>query len=533
MQRFLFIIISFVSSIAVVKAQQPADSAVQKIINIIHADRIGFLKTDTADFQTLAGNVKVQQGKSLFYCDSASINTNQNVLESFGHVHINDADSVHIYSEYLKYKGREKIANLNRNVKLTDGQGILTTPSLQYDMNTKIATYTEGGKIVDGKTTLTSKEAQYYEITRDVYFRKNVVLIDPQYNITTDTLLYNTASSIATFVAPTNITSDSSRKKIITTDGYYDTKNKKAYFGKRSQIQDGSTFLIADEVANDDSTGFGEARGNVIYNDTQQHVMIIANNLKSNNKEKSFLATQNPVMILKQQEDSIFISADTMYSARLTYLRKFHTIPKVLDSLPRSDSALADDDSANRFFEAYYHVKIYSDSMQAVGDSMFYSAFDSVFRLFKNPVMWARDNQVTGYTIYLFTKDKKTQRMYVFENALAINKVGSDYYNQVKGRTINGYFVDGNIDNRRAKGNAESIYYAQDEENKFIGVNHATSDIIDMYFLEKKPERIVFRSSLQGAMSPMRQVKHDEMRLKNFQWLEDRRPKTKYDIFGN
>ena len=187
-------------------------------------------------------------------------------------------------------------------------------------------------------------------------------------------------------------------------------------------------------------------------------------------------------------------------------------------------------DSTDRFFEAYYHVRIYSDSLQAMGDSLFYSAQDSVFRLFDQPVVWTRESQVTGDTIYLYTENKKPKRMYVFENALTINKVGSLYYNQVKGRTTNAYFENGNIVYSRTKGNAESIYYAQDEENKFIGVNRATADIIDMYFENRKPQRVVFRSNLVGTSYPMRQVNHEELRLRGFQWLEDIRPKSENDL---
>ena len=267
----------------------------------------------------------MRQEKTLFYCDSASINTVTNVLESFGHVHINDNDSLQIYSDYLKYLGKEKKATLTGNVKLTDGKGVLTTTQLDYDLQTKIGIYTNGGKVVNGKTVLTSKEAYYYEETRDVYFKKNVILVSPDYNIKTDTLLYNTYSGISTFVSPTEITSDSGKKKVLTKDGYYDTKNKKTFFGKRPQIFDGSTSLLADEVANDDSTGFGEARGNVIYRDTAQKITLFANHLNSNRKNNSFLATEKPVMIIQQEDDSIFVAADTLYSAKLSDLRKSRT----------------------------------------------------------------------------------------------------------------------------------------------------------------------------------------------------------------
>lgn len=522
-------------SATVVFAQPPAADSSKKRINILHADRISFVNQDSLNqFQILVGNVNIQQDRTLFYCDSASINTVSNVLESFGHVHINDGDSLHVYSDYLKYLGKEKKATLTGNVKLTDGKGTLTTKQLDYDLATKISTYNTGGKVVNGKTVLTSDQGVYYEETRDVYFKKNVVLNDPEYNIKTDTLLYNTYTSIATFVVPTVITSDSGRRKIVTTDGYYDTKNKKAYFGKRPEIQDRSTFLTADEVANDDSTGFGEARGNVVYRDTVQNVTILANHLNSNKKSGSFLATEKPIMILRQEDDSIFISADTLYSAKLSDLRKYRKVPLIIDTAAlKMDSVAVKNDSTDRFFEAYYHVKIFSDSLQAVGDSLFYSGEDSAFRLFKDPIVWARNSQITGDTIYLYTQHKKPSRMFVFENALSVEKVGKIYYNQVKGRTINGFFKDGNIDWLRAKGNAESIYYGQDEGEKFIGVNRATADIIDMYFVQRKPDRVVFRSNLVGTTFPMRQVVHEDMRLRGFKWREELRPKTKYDLIGN
>jgi hypothetical protein len=122
--------------------------------------------------------------------------------------------------------------------------------------------------------------------------------------------------------------------------------------------------------------------------------------------------------------------------------------------------------------------------------------------------------------------------MYVFENALAINKVDSLYFNQLKGRTINGYFKDGDIDWMHSKGNAESVYYGQDDANKFVSVNKAKSDIIDMYFENKKPIKVVMRSSVEGTAYPMKQVNHEELRLNGFKWQDVLRPKTKYEFIA-
>jgi len=528
----------FVSSLC---AQQPADTAPKKQIIIINAERLNYQKIDSSEFQSAAGKVIIQQESTLFYGDSVVLNKTKNMLEAFGHVHINDNDSIHTYSDYLRYLGNEKKAYLKGNVKLTDGKGTLTTPDLDYDMNTHIGIYTKNGKVISDKSVLTSKEGFYYGETKDVYFKKNVTLINPDYTVTTDTLLFNTYTNVATFTVPTVIRSGEKRK-IFTSDGYYDLKNKKAYFGKRPHIEDSTTILDANEVATNDSTRESEASGNVVYKDTAQGVTILSNNLKNNGNQSSFLATQKPIMVIKQDKDSIYLAADTFFSAKLSNLRKFRTIPVILDSLPAndsivivlSDSAKAKRDSArDRFVEAYYNVKIFSDSLQAVGDSLFYSSEDSAFRLFKDPVVWSRESQVSGDTIYLFTLNKKPKRIHVFENAISVQKVGPDYYNQVKGRTINGYFINGEMDYIRAKGNSESIYYAQDDSSKFIGVNQSTADIIDMYFADRQAQKVVFRSNLVGTSYPMRQINSEEMRLRNFKWLDMRRPKTKYDLFGN
>lgn len=535
-RRTLFAIIFLLIFCCSIIAQNPyADSSKPVNTNqilIVQALRLNYQKIDSTEYQSAAGKVIIRQEGTLFYCDSVVINKNTNQMQAFGHVHINDADSIHTYADYLRYNGSEKKAYLDKNVKLTDGKGTLTTKSLTYDVNTKIGTYTTPGKVINGKTVLTSNEGFYYGDTRDVYFKKKVVLKDPEYTLNTDTLLYNTETGIATFVAPTEIISG--RRKILTSSGYYDAKSRKTYFAGRPHIEDSTTVLDANEVAFDDSTGFSEASGNVVYKDTAQGVTILANNLKSNKKSSSFLATQRPILILKQDKDSIFMAADTFFSAKLSALREVRNIPVIRDSLPAPDSALraAGKDSTDRFIEAYFHVRIFSDSLQAAGDSLFYSMEDSAFRLFKNPVVWGQESQITGDTIYLFTTHKKPKELYVFENGLTIQRTKENFYNQVKGRTIRGFFdTSGNLEMVRARGNAESVYYAQDDLGKYVGVNQSTADMIDMFFKNKEAEKVVFRSNLDGTSYPMGQIDHETLRLEGFQWLEKRRPKSKYDLF--
>ena len=534
-----FLIVFF--TVQAARAQRPAVDTGKpegKRLEIINAERLNMQSIDSLhNFTSLAGKAIVRQDKTIFYADSAVLNEIDNTLEAFGNVHINDEDSVHTYAQYLKYLGKEKKAFLKRKVRLTDGKGELTTDELEYDVTLKIGTYLKGGKVTNKKTVLTSTEGYYYGETRDVIFKRKVVLIDPEYKILTDTLQYNTATEIATFTSPTTIYSDSGRRTIKTRDGYFDLKNKKGFLYKRSVIEDKTYTFTADDMAVDDSTKLAEFRGNAVYRgkDTAQGFDMIANNIKTDRKKDILLATLKPILLIKQGKDSILVTADTLYSARLSDLLKTRRVPVLRDTL--KSNAVIDStksDSTNKFFEAYFNVRIFSDSLQAMGDSLFYSLQDSVFRLFKSPVVWAKENQVTGDTIYLYIKNKKPERMYVFENAMAISKVdSSDYFNQLKGTTINALFDDGQIHFMRAKGNAENVYYGVDDQKKFIGVNKSTSDVIEVKFEDSKPQRVTFLRNLDGTTYPMRQVNHEELKLRNFRWLDAIRPKSKFDILAN
>ena len=389
LSAFAVLLFAFNASSSFSQSPQPTtDSTQGKKLEIIVADRYNFQKIENVgDFVSLAGNVQIRQEQTLFYCDSAVLNQALNTIEAFGNIHINDADSIHTYSQYLKYLGKEKTAYLKNKVKLTDGKMVLTTDELEYNTATHIGNYLKGGKVVNGTTILTSTEGYYYGDTRDIYFKKKVFLNDPQYKITTDTLLYNSYTQLARFTVPTKIVTD--KRVVHTSDGYYDMKNKKAVFGKRPVVDDKDYTLTADDMAFDDATGFGEAQGSVKYKskDTINPFILLANNIKSNNKSGGILATQKPLMIIKQDKDSIFLTADTLYSGKLTELKKFRTVPDISDTIysPRKPEPAKPDSNSNRFFEGYYHVKIFSDSMQAIGDSMFYSFKDSAFRLFKSP----------------------------------------------------------------------------------------------------------------------------------------------------
>jgi lipopolysaccharide export system protein LptA len=586
-------------------APPPAnDSDSVRIIQIVQGNSLRSKTVDSVTtVETIAGNVILKEGATTFICDSAIINHHTNSLEAFGNVHINQNDSINTYSQHLIYATTDRIAHLDKDVRITNKKGTLLTQNLDYDLKTNIGNYYNGGKVVNGKTTLTSSEGTYYADTKDVYFKKNVHLVDPKYDIVTDSLLYNTEADLVTFITGTYIKSPNSGN-VYTTQGTYDLKNGKAFFGNHSIIQDSTRTYSADNMAYDEKSSVAELEGNAVIKDSVHGYVIVANQIYSNKKDNSFLATKKPVLIfVGQKHDSTFIAADTLYSGivkptvnagedntpkgdslrqkrrldffsdtTLSYVgsnRNFvqpdsslktdtadqkvianslATIPidstfkndtlqrnttVQVDTLKKTTVITAFDNGPVRFFQAFHNVRIFNDSVQAVSDSLYYSAEDSIFRLFNQPIIFSHSSQITGDTIFLYTKNRTINRMYVFYNGMIINKTPEGFSNQIGGRTINGYFKDGAFNYMHVRGTpAQSIFYPRsDKDSSYSGMNRCKGDVIDTYFLDNQLNKVKFTNDVDGTMYPMSKIPDDQKFLKGYKWLDNRRPKTKFELY--
>ena len=671
---FLFFLLMMgISSYGQVSPQPNPSSDTIKEFEIIRGPSMRAIKIDSVTtLQTIAGGAIVKQGNTLFNSDSAVVNPTAHTLEAFGNVVINQGDTVHIYCQYLKYFGIEKMAYFKTKVRLTNKSGTLYTDTLNYNLQTGIGNYFKGGKVIQGKSVITSVEGTYYDDTKDIYFKKDVKLDEPQKHIRADSLLYNMQTHQSTFISKTNIKTP--EVEINTTQGNYDLNTGNAFFTSRTTVKDSSNRLYsANNMALENKTGNAQLEGNAVIIDSAGGYTIIANQIFMNKKNNSFLATRKPVLILKQKNDSTYIAADTIFSGFTTFVNNKNRVlnrdsvinfnekenkkveetilndttrnineilqneiadsaskrdhlkdtsrisernkfskpekeiitppakntllkeiypkenkrdsstikdslqkelilkenridslekkdslqkeiipnqkmdssaidsskiynPKTIDSL-RSEMKHGKDsvnksDTATRYFLAFHHVKIYNDSLQSVCDSMFISSKDSTFRLYYDPVVWSGNTQISGDTIFLYTKDKQPERMYVFESGLIVSRTKEGFFNQMSGKTINGYFVDGKIDYMRVRGTqSESIYYMQNDDSAYIGMNRATGDVIDLFFKNQELNKVIFINQIQGKMYPMNQIPEDQKKLRVFKWLDNRRPKNRAELF--
>ncbi len=468
----------------------------QTRIQIINADLMEFNDFGDRKIRTLTGNVQLEQNGVYLKCERADFDADANTVDATGNVHIQQ-DTIDIYSDKLFYNGNDRKAKLTGNVRLTDRKMTLSTSQLDYDMNTRTGYYNSGGELKSDTSLLTSQIGYYYAATRDVFFKKNVRLTNPKYLLTADTLRFNVEQKRAYFLGPTNILSDSN--KIYCERGYYDTNNEITQFSQNASLINEEQLLIADSIIYYKKTGMGYATGHVHWADTVKHNMIRSQKAVYNENSSSILATGQPVFIDAADKDTMFLKADTLYSAESAVKEK-------------------------RWFHAYHHVIIYKNNLSARCDSIYYSDVDSTFRFYKNPILWVDENQLTADTISMTMSNKQLNSFLMIKNSLVVNMVDSISYNQIQGKKMTGYFKDGEMYKLHVEGNGESIYYGEDDAKKLIGVNKAVCSNMIIAIKDNKVQRIKFLEKPTATLFPPKDAPAEELKLKLFKWLINEKP---------
>jgi lipopolysaccharide export system protein LptA len=250
-----------------------------------------------------------KQDYSTLTSDSAYFYADQNMVDAFGHVVINQGDTVHIYADKLNYNGNTKTALLTNHVIMVDKDATLTTDYFTYNTATRIGTYTDGGKLVNKDNTVVSKNGYYFAFTRDAYFRYDVVCNTPDAVIKTDTMRYNSGTRITYFYGPTIITGKD-KDNLYTENGTYNTATQQAFFGKKNLYTQKTKSLRGDSLFYDRKKGYGRAVKHVTFNDSQDKVTIKGDLGEFYKSNEQAVITQNPYMIFVTEDSSKVKAAD-------------------------------------------------------------------------------------------------------------------------------------------------------------------------------------------------------------------------------
>ena len=460
---------------------------------------------NVANAQRLIEDVIIKHQDILMYCDSAYTYEGSNRVDAFGNVHINQGDTLHLYANKVFYDGDKNFVRAIQNVKLLNKDITLYTDTLYYDLEQDIGYYDSFGKIIDSTNTLTSKVGRYYMNENIAHFMDSVVGFSEKYTMDSENIKYNTETEIIYFEGPTTI--HDSVNTIYAEDGWYNTLTGEADLKLRPEVYNDTQFLKANQIIYNKANGDGFAYGNAHLEDFENRTIVQGNYVSYNELTEHATVTDSAVFTSYNNTDSLYLHADSLF-----------TMPDTIEG--------------ENIIKAYYGVRFYRTDVQGICDSLVYFTKDSTVQLINNPVIWSEIHQLSAESIELIQHANAPDEIHMFKNSFIISEQETDMFDQIKGKNMVGYVINGKLDHMNVDGNGQTLYYAREKED-IIGMNRAESSNISIRFKDGKIHRIAFQNQPEGELIPMLDLTENDKRLSDFKWQINLRPVSKNDIFRN
>ena len=531
-------------------------------------------------------NVLIQQGDSLnVFADSANYNSDNRIAKLFSNVILLN-NNQKLFTDSLQYDMNKKLATYisgatltNDTTQLTSQRGYyytaydvidfkndvlvvdpefsLKADTLRFNTETRIVTFLgptlistkDNGKIYceGGFYDIRNKKAEFFqnaqyvkedqEAIADIIrydgesgfytLEGNASFKDADRNATADQIRYNGKNDQTYLIGNANY--KDKEQNVVADEIFYDAKKKAYKTSGRSVIEDGAQTIQADLFDFDDLTGVGNAKGNVIWRDTIQNFILFADEADYI-KEENYVKTKGgrPLFVSIVEGDSLFMKADTLISKMRKPDTTFIKIEPI-DSTSTDTMKMELD--TGRIVLAYNNVRVYKSNLQAVADSMSYDVVDSMFYFYKDPIIWSDTSQFSADSIRMSMKDNQLDKIHLKQKAFILNSPDNIFFNQIKGKTITAHFIEKELRKMDVEGNAESVYFAMDDKDGYIGANKTVCSEMQLFFGSNQVDRIKFFNSPQAKLTPMNQSVGPDFKLDGYNWVEPpKRPLTKNDL---
>lgn len=215
---------------------------------------------------------------------------------------------------------------------------------------------------------------------------------------------------------------------------------------------------------------------------------------------------------------------DTLGMQRDTLADSMALDSMAMDSLNREP--VIPPDSVYKLIKAYRNVRMYRSDSQMRADSMTILNTDSVIRLYHDPILWNEDNQITCDSMHVYTENQMLKRGHFMGDPIMGIEIDTMYYNQVKGKDMKAYFANGEVYRNDVDGNAQTIYYMQEEDAPDVtGMMYIESSSISFYLVDGEMDKIAYKQNPEYVLYPVQMIPEDqELRLPDFDWYDELRP---------
>jgi lipopolysaccharide export system protein LptA len=480
-----------------------------KLVLLPGSEKIYFDKATQT--HRLVGTVSFTYQGNTMYCDSAHYREAQKIVRAYGNVHITK-DDINLYCDSLFYSGSNKFARLWGHVVVRDAAYKLSSDSVEYNAKTGRAIYRNKGKIQNSinNELITSKIGYFYPATGSYFFSGKVVYQKNELRMTTDTLQFNHETQTTYFHGPTIIKNDS--LEIRCSKGNFHVDRNEGALYQNVHILQKDRSISCDTAFYKEQNQEFTGQGNVVIDERKQNLLLSGHFFHSEEERESTLLTGQALAIQTGKKDSLFLHADTL--------------------------RLLDDSLKQRNLFAYHHVRVFSRDIQCIADSAFYGKGLNRLSLYSAPILWAKNGELKGDTIHLYTNDSVLERSEILGNASAVMPVDTGMlYNQLSGKIILGFFDQGTLVLAKVKGQAWTIFYPVEEKprdsilvKERVGLNRLYASELHVYLDSGEVSRITFFDKPDGVFFPMDQIDEKERYIRGFSWNPLLRPKDPYSM---
>ena len=486
----------------------PADTTAKPtrertLVHIEHANQLH--KAAGSDAVRLLGAVHIRHDSTHFYCDSAYYYETQNSFDAYQNVHIKVNDTVDMYCLTMRYDGDLRFAEFFDEVRLKDDSTLLETEYMTYDRDLHLACYPNHGVTTRGDKRLVSDLGYYRDDLKELRFFHHVQVTSPKYQMYTDTLYYNTRIEKMWFQGPTTIINE--ENTLEGEHGYYLTERDLAYLDKNPVMHNKTQLMRADSLLYDRQIGFAKAMNSAYAIDTSYNVIMEGEYAEVWEKQGFSFATDSTRVTYYDKGDSLYITADTVFYHFKTELNDEEKVV------------------------GRRHVRFFKSDMQGQCDTMTYFMADSTIRMRHMPVLWADQSQLTGDSIDIRIVNHAIDSVLQQGNAFIISADSVEGYNQIFGQTMVSRFHDSNLHHVNVNSDAKTISWLREDDGSLIGINVSSSQTMKIMMKDGDIDRVYFYNNVDETLYPEKDLKEKDRYLEGFQWLEEARPKDRYDIF--
>ncbi|MDE6444961.1 MAG: hypothetical protein K2K64_11175, partial [Muribaculaceae bacterium] len=161
---------------------------------------------------------------------------------------------------------------------------------------------------------------------------------------------------------------------------------------------------------------------------------------------------------------------------------------------------------------------------QGVADSIVFVESDSMMYMFRKPIVWSGERQVTGNRIDVHFNDSTADWALLPESGMMSEYIDEDFYNQLAGKKLLAHFSGNGLRNLEVSGNVEAIFLPQENDSSYNRIVNAESSFLNIDLDGNNMERLKMWPEVTGSVTPLFMVKRSQMYLRNFKWWESLRP---------